>query len=79
MKKEIIVPKQDVVVALYKAGGEANISQMYEAFNKENYVGVLASKLKTAIRETCLELAEEVLWFQAVHVNGKRTYVFKFT
>lgn len=81
MEKRIIVLPQEVIVALYNAGGEAKITPLFKAFkklNKKKCADIPISKLKTAIREECLELAREVTWFQAIHIDGKRTYVFKF-
>lgn len=62
--------------ALGTAGGEAKITPLHEAFDKTTYADVPAPRLKTAIRKKGLELAK-VGKVQAVHVEGKRVYIFK--
>lgn len=62
--------------ALGSVEGEAKITPLYKAFDKTVYTDVSAPRLKTAIRKKGLELAKAGK-VEAVHVEGKRTYIFK--
>lgn len=72
----IVVSEEAVLAALEKAGGEAKITPLYEAFDKTDYEGVEPAKLKTAIRKMALKLAKAEK-LQALHVDEKRTFTFK--
>ena len=74
--KRLIVEEKDFLQALKKAGGEARITPLYEAFDKKLFPEHVPSKLKTAIRVIGKKMAENSK-VQAVHVDGKRAFTFR--
>lgn len=72
----IVITDEAFMQALEAVGGEAKITPLYEKFDKTNYVEITAPKLKTAIRKKGLDLAKAGK-VQAVHPEGKRTFIFK--
>lgn len=72
----LVISDEAFLSVLEGVNGETKITPLYEAFNKAEYADVSASRLKTAIRKKGLELAKAGK-VQAVHVEGKRTYIFK--
>ena len=75
-RTKVVITEEAFLEALEKAGGEAKITPLYEAFDKTAYPDVASAKLKTAIRVAGKKLAEEEK-VQAVHVDEKRTFTFK--
>ena len=79
--KGLVITEKAFLTALKKLekdGKTANITPMYEAFDKTGFAGVEPSKLKTVIRARGLKMAKaKNPKVQAVHVDGSRSYTFK--
>lgn len=72
----VVVSEEDILAALEASGGEAKSGQLRDNINKEHYQDVSSPKLGTAIRKQALNMANAGK-IEALHVNGKRTWVFK--
>ena len=70
-----VITDEAILKALKKAGGSAQITPLYDAFDKTGFEKVEPSSLKTKLRTHSKKMVEEGK-IQATHVDGKRQFEF---
>lgn len=73
---KFIINENAFLQALRSAGGSANITPLYNSFNKKPFPNHVPSNLKTALRACGKKLAKEKK-VKAVHLQGSRAFTFQ--
>lgn len=73
---KLLIEENAFLQALRSAGGSANITPLYNSFNKKPFPNHVPSNLKTALRACGKKLAKEKK-VKAVHLQGSRAFTFQ--
>lgn len=75
VEKKAEITEEKIIKAIKKAGGEANITPLYNAFDKTGFEKMEPSKLKTKLRDFTKKMALKGK-VQCVHKGDTRAWTF---